>query len=171
MTPITTTTDQQLEQDSRALFAAVRKLLRTYQFRDRQRTCYYDISVTQCYALEALAQRGAMGVNDLSSELRLEKSSASRMLDSLEDKGYVRRKADPRDGRARLVEMTEKGWRVHDQIVEELVNEKREILTGVSKSARAAAIRIVAELARVADDRFGETNGDCGVEQPTPQQS
>lgn len=157
-------TDHQLDHDARALFGAIRKLLRIYQFRDRQRTCYHDISVTQCYALETLARDGAMGVNRLSSKLRLEKSSASRMLDSLEQKGYVRRKDDPRDGRARIIEMTSKGRRVHDEIVEELVEEKRELLAGVGKSARAAAIRILFDLARVAEDRFGDVTGSCDSE-------
>ena len=157
----TTITDEQLDQDARALFGAVRKLLQIYQFRDRQRTCYHDISVTQCYALEALARDGAMGVNRLSNTLRLEKSSASRMLDSLEDKGYIRRKTDPRDGRAKFIEMTGKGRRVHDEIVEELIEEKREILAGAGKSARAAAIRIINDMVRVAEGRFGNTTGPC----------
>lgn len=157
----TTTTDAQLEQDARALFAAVRKLLRIYQFRDRQRLCYHDISVTQCYALEALVRSGAMSVNRLSSELRLEKSSASRMVDSLEGKKYVRRTPDPRDRRARIVEMTAEGRRVHDEIVEELVEEKRQLFDGVGKSTRAAAIRIVGEMARVAEERFGDSSGSC----------
>lgn len=164
MTHKTAITDPQLEQDARALFDAVRKLIQTYQFRDRDRTCYHNISVTQCYALEALARDGAMGVNCIASKLRIEKSSASRMLDSLEDKGYVRRKTDPRDGRARIVEMTRKGKRLHDEIVEELVDEKREILAGVGKSARAAAISIVDELSRVAQGRFTEVNRECGPE-------
>jgi DNA-binding MarR family transcriptional regulator len=105
-----------------------------------------------------------MGVNRLSNELRLEKSSASRMLDSLENKGYIKSKADPRDGRARLVEMTGRGRIIHDKIVAELVEEKREILTGVSKSTRTAAIRIIGELARIAEDRFGSAIGSCDSE-------
>lgn len=158
-----TTTDMQLENDARALFTAVRNLLQKYQFRDRQRTCYRDISVTQCYALEALSQNGAMGVNRLSSELRLEKSSASRMIDSLEDKGYVRRAADPQDGRAKIVELTSEGQRIHDEIVEELVEEKRVLLTDISPSARATTIDIIAEMARIADDRFGDGTDSCSA--------
>ena len=154
MTTKTPTTDPRLDQDAAALFAAVRKLLKTYQFRDRQRICYRDISATQCHALESLARHGAMGVNALAGELHLEKSSASRMLDSLEEKGYVASGNDPRDGRARIVELTRKGKRLHDEIVEELVEEKREILAGMGAGARTAAITVVEELSRVAECRF-----------------
>ena len=163
MTPGTKTHDTELEQDAEALYAAVRRLIRTYQFRDRQRTCYHDISVTQCYALEAL-QSGAMRLNDLSEALRLEKSSASRMIDSLQDKGYVRRGADPADGRATIIDITPRGQRVHDDIVESLIEEKRELLAGVGKAARRAAIRIVDELSCVAEDRFGESGDGCTPE-------
>jgi len=49
------------------LFGALSDLVRVYQFRDRDRICCYDVSVTQCYALEALARRSAMTLNDLAT--------------------------------------------------------------------------------------------------------
>ena len=161
MTARTTPTDARLDRDARALFAVIRKLLQTYQFRDRQRICYHDITVTQCYALEALAREGAMGVNRIAKALRLEKSSASRMLDALEAKGYVRRTADPNDGRAKVIEITPRGRRLHDDIVEELVQEKRDLLSGISAAGRAEAIRIIGELSRLADTRFGDAIDPC----------
>ena len=41
------------------LHAALSALIRVYQFRDRDRICCHDVSVTQCYALEALVKLGA----------------------------------------------------------------------------------------------------------------
>ena len=49
-----------LESDAAALQAAVSELVRVYQFRDRDRICCHDISVTQCYALETLVEHGPM---------------------------------------------------------------------------------------------------------------
>lgn len=158
MTTTRTDPDIELEQDARALYAAVRNLVHTYQIRDRQRTCYYDISVTQCHALEALVRRGPMGLNEIAAELRLEKSSASRMVDGLEEKDYVRRMPDPQDGRALQLVITPNGLRVHDRIVEDLVEEKRRLLDGVGKATRRAAIRIVGELAKTAAERFREAD-------------
>ena len=49
-----------LQADSLALHEALADLVRAYQFRDRDRICCHDISVTQCYALEALKRDGPM---------------------------------------------------------------------------------------------------------------
>ena len=56
--------DSSLEQDAENLYAALSELVRVYQFRDRDTICCYDVSVTQCYAIEALLRRGPSGLND-----------------------------------------------------------------------------------------------------------
>jgi hypothetical protein len=61
------------------LHEALSELVRVYQFRDRDRICCHDISVTQCYALEALLRRGPCGLNELAAELYLDKSTASAL--------------------------------------------------------------------------------------------
>jgi hypothetical protein len=38
--------------DAETFHAALSELVRVYQFRDRDRICCHDVSVTQCYALE-----------------------------------------------------------------------------------------------------------------------
>src|SRR5688500_8387945 len=40
--------DRQLEAETRELRRALSELVRVYQFRDRDRICCYDISVSQC---------------------------------------------------------------------------------------------------------------------------
>src|SRR4026209_916514 len=57
-----------LEADAGALHEALTELVRVYQFRDRDRICCHDISVTQCYALDALLRRGPSGLNELAAE-------------------------------------------------------------------------------------------------------
>ena len=74
------------------------------QFRDRDRACCYDISVSQCYALERVVEAEGLTVNELAASLYLDKSTASRVANSLVDKGYLARARDPEDGRVvRLV--------------------------------------------------------------------
>ena len=95
-----------LDADAEALHAALAELVRVYQFRDRDRICCHDVSVTQCYAIEALIRRGPSGLNDLAAELYLDKSTASRVVATLERKGYVTRAAHPDDGRAIVLSVT-----------------------------------------------------------------
>lgn len=56
----------------------------------------------------------------------MDRSSLSRMVDSLEEKGFVRRKNDPADRRKVLVSLTEKGERCYEflnKISEEMAAE------------------------------------------------
>ena len=108
------TPSTRLERDAAALHEALSELVRVYQFRDRDRICCHDISVTQCYALEALLRRGPSGLNELAAELYLDKSTASRVVAALERKRYVSRAAHPEDGRAIVLTVTPAGRRLHD---------------------------------------------------------
>ncbi|MGH7364668.1 MAG: MarR family winged helix-turn-helix transcriptional regulator, partial [Candidatus Methylomirabilales bacterium] len=48
-----------------------KELSRRYQFRDRNAICCHGLSVTQCYALDALAEDGALSVTALARHLFL----------------------------------------------------------------------------------------------------
>ena len=52
--------EESLQRTAEELQAAIADLVRVYQFRDRDRICCYDISVTQCYALETLVNAGPL---------------------------------------------------------------------------------------------------------------
>ena len=79
-----------LERDAAALQAAVAELVRVYQFRDRDRICCHDISVTQCYALETLVEHGPMRLNALAERLFLDKSTTSRVVGDAGEEGIRR---------------------------------------------------------------------------------
>jgi MarR family 2-MHQ and catechol resistance regulon transcriptional repressor len=150
-----------LDEDAEALHAALNELVRVYQFRDRDRICCHDVSVTQCYAIEALVRRGPSGLNDLAAELYLEKSTASRVVAALERKGYVTRSAHPEDGRAIVLSVTPAGRRLHDRIRRELVNEARELLRDFEPEVRDGAARLILRLARAAASRSGVAGSPC----------
>lgn len=144
-----------LASESRALLAAVTDLVRVYQFRDRDRICCHDISVTQCYALEALVVAGPQRLNDLAARLRLDKSTASRVVDALERKGYASRFADASDGRAVALTATAAGRRLHQRIKDDLTLEHEKLVADLEPEARRAAVEVMRRLARAAEKRFG----------------
>lgn len=150
-----------LDADAWDLHQAMSELVRVYQFRDRTRICYYDLSVTQCYAVSALVANGPMPLNGLADILYLDKSTTSRVVDSLERKGYVVRSADPQDGRALRLTATRKGHSIHARIESDLVEEMKKLLEAIDSDVRQATIRLVARLARTAKKRFarGDTGG------------
>src|SRR5215213_11407350 len=117
-----------LQRDAEALQAAVSELVRVYQFRDRDRICCHDISVTQCYALETLVEHGPMRLSALASHLFLDKSTTSRVVGTLVKKGYVEQRADQADGRAIALHVTARGRRLYKRITDDLIEQQKQLL-------------------------------------------
>jgi DNA-binding MarR family transcriptional regulator len=157
-------TDTELENDAIELHGALSDLVRVYQFRDRERICCHDISVTQCYALNALIRRGDLPLTGLAAELYLDKSTTSRVVDSLVNKGYVKRSSDPSDGRALRISVTSQGKKLHKRIELDLVDEMKKLVADIDPDIRQATVRLVARLARAATDRFSREPGSCACE-------
>jgi DNA-binding MarR family transcriptional regulator len=137
------------------------ELKRVIQFRDRDRICCYDISVTQCWALEALVRRERLTLNELAGELFLEKSTASRVVDALERKGYVTRSRHPEDGRAVLLGATAAGADLYGRIEEDMVVRGRSLLAQFDPEVRRSMIELIGQLAEVAGSGLVAQAGRC----------
>ncbi|HVS00278.1 MAG TPA: MarR family transcriptional regulator [Thermoanaerobaculia bacterium] len=153
--------DSALERDTEELYDALEDLLRIYQFRDRDRICCFDVSVSQCYALEGLVRRGAMTLNDLAAYLYLDKSTASRVVDALERKGYAARSPHPKDRRALLLEATPKGRELEGRIRESILAEERQLLSDFAPEVRQAMTQLIRRLARAASASAAAGNESC----------
>jgi MarR family transcriptional regulator, 2-MHQ and catechol-resistance regulon repressor len=143
-----------LAQDAIALQAAVADLVRVYQFRDRDRICCHDVSVTQCYALETLIEHGPMRLSALADRLFLDKSTTSRVVGTLARKGYVAQRADAKDARATVLSATRQGERLCTRITDDLVDQQKQLLEDFDPEVRAGVIRLVRRLAQAADAKF-----------------
>jgi MarR family 2-MHQ and catechol resistance regulon transcriptional repressor len=158
MLPVTSsapdTKEELLERDAAALQAAVSELVRVYQFRDRDRICCHDISVTQCYALETLAEHGPMRLSALAERLFLDKSTTSRVVGTLVKKGYVEQHADESDGRATALQATIRGRRLCTRITNDLIDQHKQLLQDLDPDVRNGVVKVISGLARAADSRF-----------------
>ncbi|WP_030154881.1 MarR family winged helix-turn-helix transcriptional regulator [Glycomyces sp. NRRL B-16210] len=101
----------------------------------------FDLTVPQAQVLCVLISR-PHGMFELAKTLGLAKSSISGLIDRCVKRGLVRREADPGDGRAFLVALTDKGGRLAEEFhavttrrVAELplalAEEEREVLNGL----------------------------------------
>jgi DNA-binding MarR family transcriptional regulator len=143
-----------LERDAADLQAAVSELVRVYQFRDRDRICCHDISVTQCYALEMLVEHGPMRSSALAERLFLDKSTTSRVAATLVKKGYVEQRPDDVDGRATALQVTGAGRRLYKRITDDLVEQQKHLLQDLDPEVRDAVVKVIRGLTRAADSRF-----------------
>lgn len=148
----------QLSQDAEDLYEALNQLVRVYQFRDRDRICCYDVSVTQCYAVETLAKKGALRLQVLAEEMFLDKSTASRVIDALERKGYVSRVEDDEDRRAVKIQTTGAGRELYEKIRNGLVAEEKVMIENLSAEARQGALTLLRQLTRATEKRCGLTS-------------
>jgi MarR family 2-MHQ and catechol resistance regulon transcriptional repressor len=150
-----------LERDAVALQSAVADLVRVYQFRDRDRICCHDISVTQCYALETLVEHGPMRLSALAERLFLDKSTTSRVVATLVKKKYVEQGADAQDGRATTIRATRQGRSLCARITDDLVSQQKQLLQDLDPEVRSGVVQVLRRLAQAADARFrsGAVNG------------
>lgn len=149
--------------DARAFHEALHELLKVIQFLDRDFACCYELSVSQCYALAAVAKEGVVTVNDLAARLYLEKSTASRVAAGLEAKGHVVRKGDERDGRLVRLEVSPGGREILERIHGDLVSRYAELLSDFDPEVRGAMTRLVARLAASFRSCVQATGGKCRV--------
>ena len=150
-----------IDRDARDLYEALTDLVRLYQFRDRNVICCHDVSVTQCYALQSLVRGGAMTLGALATELYLDKSTASRVVETLERKGYVRRAPHPEDARAIQLVATARGKSLHAGIEAALLDEERRLIAGLSPEVRKAATALIRDLARATAKRMDVNAPGC----------
>jgi DNA-binding MarR family transcriptional regulator len=152
-----------VSQDAQELHSAVSELVRVYQFRDRDRICCHDISVTQCYALETLVDHGPLRQGALAERLFLDKSTTSRVVGTLLKKKYIEQLADPADGRAVLLQASRTGRALCRRITDDLIEQQQALLGDLAPDVRAGVIAVIRRLAQAADARFrsGASVGCC----------
>lgn len=101
---------------------------------------YSDLRTAHSFAFQRLLPEGATG-GELADFLDITKQAASQMIDYLEKRGYIERRVHPRDGREKLVVLTEKG-RVCAHAAEEILARLELRCAGLLGFERMQAFRV-----------------------------
>lgn len=108
------------------------------------------LTPTQLAALATVERSGPLRLGDLAAAEGIAPSTLTRLVTALEDMGYVRRNADPRDARASTLAITPLGHETLERIRGEttlvLAKSLRE-LTPAQRAALAAALPVLEQLA------------------------
>jgi MarR family 2-MHQ and catechol resistance regulon transcriptional repressor len=150
-----------LERDAAELHEALTALVRLYQFRDRNGICCEDVSVTQCYTLNAIVRLGSPTLGELAGEMYLDKSTTSRVVDSLARKGHAHRVGDAADRRAVRVESTPEGRALVERVERRLIDGEKELISDFDPEVRQATAKLIARLARAARARHVRQGQVC----------
>jgi DNA-binding MarR family transcriptional regulator len=80
--------------------------------RPDQTPCGQPVAVAEAHALMELAREAPLSQNDLVVRLQLEKSTVSRLVSQLEQRGWIERQRNAVDGRVLDLRLTETGRRI-----------------------------------------------------------
>ena len=106
----------------------------------------WDITPAHLRALRMLTRHGTMRLSELSDRLQIAPRSATEVVDKLQARGLVRRRADPDDRRATLVDVTDHGADVLTEIRATHGTEAGRVFGRLSPADRAELARILSEL-------------------------
>ncbi|WP_235734873.1 MarR family winged helix-turn-helix transcriptional regulator [Nocardioides alcanivorans] len=116
------------------LQAAARQLRR----RHAAALARWEIAPAQARALRVVCTSGGPRLSVIAERLRIAPRSATEVVDALEDRGLVRRLADPGDRRATCVEPTTRGRELCDLIEAAREAEGAAYLSVLSPAERAS---------------------------------
>ncbi|MEP7023569.1 MAG: MarR family transcriptional regulator [Actinomycetota bacterium] len=125
---------------------AFRSVARQLRTTSQETLAPWDITPSHFRALRVLLRHGVMRLSELSDHLRIAARSTTEVIDGLEARGLVRRRPDPDDRRATLVELTEHGSKVLDAIRTARGNETERAFSRLSAEDRAHLARILRQL-------------------------
>ena len=128
----------------------VRRALEDRVLADLAAAGFDDITVAQA---RVLARVGAQGtrVTALAEQARVTKQTVVFLVDQLERAGYVRRVADPRDARARLVSFADRGLAAQEVARRTEVVVQQEWTRHLGRRATARLHQILTELREITD--------------------
>jgi DNA-binding MarR family transcriptional regulator len=124
-------------------FGAVARQLRE---KSAETLAPWDITPAHLRALRTLARHGTMRLSELSDRLQIAPRTATEVVDALQAQHLVRRRADPADRRAVLVEVTEHGTGVLAEIRAARGTEAGRIFGRLDPADRAELARILGKL-------------------------
>lgn len=140
-----------LPTQAKQLHQALTHLVQKYQFRDRNDICCYGISVSQCYTLEALGERGIVPMNTLAERLHLAVSTVTRVVDHLVEKGLAERHPGEKDRRVCEVALTPSGTALLRTIQGGLIAREQAVLERIPPDSRAHVIWAIEALSEAVD--------------------
>jgi DNA-binding MarR family transcriptional regulator len=81
--------------------------------------CCQDLSLVEFMALKTICENNHLSIQEIGNTLNFTKSGATRIINRLENKGYVKRERSEIDGRVCCAPATYKGAEIITKILEE----------------------------------------------------
>lgn len=109
---------------------------------------HVTLTLPECVTLLALAERGELAQQEVADVLRVDKSRASRLGASLENRGWIERVRDPANRRVYRIRLTGEGERTAERVAAVMHERHAAVFDAMSADERAALATGLAGLTR-----------------------
>jgi DNA-binding MarR family transcriptional regulator len=120
--------------------------------------CKYPVSMAEACAMVELMHHEPISQRDLCQALNLEKSTVSRLVMDLEQRGWLMRERSDDDARMQLLRRTATGQEVSHEIVQARNQRFGALLEQVEPGQRAAVVAAISVLVEALHDESVATN-------------
>ncbi|GLI06117.1 MarR family transcriptional regulator [Paenibacillus tyrfis] len=117
----------------------------------------HGIGKGQHIFLNALYKEDGLSQEELSSYLKIDKGTTAKALKKLEAQGYVLRQVREEDKRSYRVFLTEKAWRIKDEVRGVLTDWRHILSDGLTEEEQRLALELLEKMGGNAA-RFNEEN-------------
>ena len=131
------------------LVTAFRMTLRAFERElDQQNnsSCCCGVTLAQCHVLMELTETDNISLNQLSKQLSVDKSAASRTVETLVTKKMVQRSIPPQNRRITMLSLTRTGTRVSQTINDGNNDYYAKVLQGIPSDALAVFLKTFQEI-------------------------
>jgi DNA-binding MarR family transcriptional regulator len=118
----------------------------------REPVARLGITPTRLTAMATLEKQGPMRAGDLAAGLSITAASMSRLVEALEEGGWVARERDPDDRRAQLLSISAHGRRTLRTMRREGAGELAEAIRSLPEADRKALASALPVLVRLSDE-------------------
>ncbi|MCV9997593.1 MarR family transcriptional regulator [Pararhizobium sp. YC-54] len=126
-----------------ALASVNRKLRALFDARVKER----GLTLSRARALFALSKRDGLNQRELADELGIETPTIVRLLDGMEKQGFIERRVEASDRRAKQIHMTDRGRDIAGEIDKLACEIREQVLGGVDATDKATALQVVSRMA------------------------
>ncbi|MBC5636776.1 MarR family transcriptional regulator [Ornithinibacillus sp. BX22] len=134
------------------LFVVLSRAIQAIEKQITQNVKGYGLNLTEFAVLELLYHKGEQPIQKIGQKVLLASSSITYVVDKLEEKNYLTRKACPTDRRVTFAVISESGKELMDEIFPHHAKAIRDIMGGLTVEEKKIVIDLVKRLGLYANN-------------------
>ena len=116
----------------------------------------FDLAITEWRVIAILGRHPGISANGVAERTAMDKVAVSRAIARLLERGFVQRDIHDNDRRRSVLELSEAGYRIYDEVVPLALGYERRLLASLEPAEAAMLDRVVGKLTdailRIADE-------------------